>query len=70
MSLKIEKQLLNTPLEKSSLELCSKLRISTGLPEEYEAEENALADLDGFLADLAGEETDASEIVRATRKRS
>lgn len=67
--LEIEKQLLDMSLEESSLELCSKLRASVGLSDEYEADETALADLDSFLADLAGEEVDASEVVRDARRR-
>jgi hypothetical protein len=67
--IKIEKQLWDTTLRKTSLELCLKLRVSVGLPDEYEADETALAELDSFLADLADEEVDASEIVRTARKR-
>lgn len=67
--LEIEKQLLETSLEKSSIELCSKLRSSIGLSKEFEADGNALVNLDGFLADLADEEVDSAELVRATRRR-
>ncbi len=65
----IEKQLLEMSLEKSNLELCSKLRASVGLSSKFKADETALANLDGFLADLADEEVDSSELVRATRRR-
>lgn len=66
---KIEKQLLEMSLEESSLELCSKLRASVGLPSKFEADETALANLDRFLADLADREIDSSELVRAARRR-
>lgn len=66
---KIEKQVFDKPLEKASLELCSILRASVGLSEKLEADGTALTNLDGFIADLAGEEVDASELVRAARRR-
>ena len=66
--LAIEKWLLDMSLEKANIDLCSKLRASVGLSKEYEGNETAIADLDSFLSDLAGEEVDASEIVRAARR--
>ena len=67
--LEIEKRVLDKSLKESSLKLCSKLRVAIGLTDEFEADQTALANLDGFLADLAGEEVDASELVRAARRR-
>jgi len=64
-----DRQILERLLEESSLKLCSKLRVAVGLSEEFEADETALANLDGFLADLAGERVDASELVEAARRR-
>ena len=68
-TLGLQRQLFDEPLEELSLKLCSTLRTRIGLPEKFEADGNALRNLDGFLADLAGEEVDASELVRAARKR-
>jgi len=65
----IERRFLDKPLEESSLKLCSKLRFSMGLSEQFEADGTALANLDGFMADLAGEGVDASELVKAARRR-
>lgn len=65
----IEKRVLDKSLEESSLRLCSKLRVAMGLSEKFEADGTALANLDGFLADLADEEVDASELVKAARRR-
>jgi len=65
----IEKRVFDKPLEESSLKLCSILRASVGLSEKLEADGTALANLDGFIADLASEEVDASELVRAARRR-
>lgn len=67
--LAIERQIIDESLEESSLKLCSKLRLAVGLSEEFEADENALANLDGFLADLAGERVDASDLVKTARRR-
>jgi len=68
-TVKIEKQVLDKPLEEASLKLCSILRASVGLSEKLEADGTALTNLDGFITDLAGEEVDASELVRAARRR-
>ena len=59
---------IETPLEKRSHELSSKLRTMFGLP-KAKGDPNALADLDGFLADLAEEGIDSSELVRKARSR-
>ncbi|MHA1834981.1 MAG: hypothetical protein ACTSV7_13465 [Candidatus Baldrarchaeia archaeon] len=67
--LKTIQEEINKSLEKSSLELCSKLRVAVGLSPEFDADETALINLDGFLADLANEKVDSSELVRAARKR-
>jgi len=56
-------------LEKRSYELSSMLRIMFGLP-KAKGDPDALSHLDGFLADLTGEEeTDSSELVREARRR-
>lgn len=65
----IERKVLDKSLEEASLKLCSRLRVAIGLSDEFEADETALANLDGFLADLADEEVDVSELVRAARRR-
>jgi hypothetical protein len=67
--LELEKQLLGKSLQKSSLELCSKLRSSIGLPAEFEADAAALTKLDGFMADLADRKISSNELVRRTRRR-
>lgn len=67
--IEIEKRVLEKSLEESSLKLCSKLRVSMGLSEKFEADGTALTNLNGFMADLAGEEVDASELVKAARRR-
>jgi len=67
--IEIEKQVLDKPLEESSLKLCSKLRVAMGLSKEFEADGTALANLNGFMADLAGEEVDSTELVKAARRR-
>lgn len=68
--IRMERELLDSYLEESSINLSKALRASIELPEKFEADDTALANLDSFLADLADDETDASEIVKAARRRS
>ena len=64
-----ERKVLDKTWRESSLKLCSRLRVNVGLSGEFEADETALANLDGFLADLVSEEVDATELVKAARRR-